>query len=316
MKVQHRNVFPVSHLFLTGIAVIIAVSVPAMMQGADESYLSKATEIGRDSCLECHEDHGVKGQMGLHGLAAKGVSCESCHGPGSIHMETEDPAKILVPSNNPGLMDSSCLQCHAGVIKGWKGDKIQSAGMHCTDCHAVHQPPVKGTLVKPVMELCSSCHSDVNAKMHLPSHHPMKSGRMDCTSCHDMTGKVLFEKDRKNEMCLSCHAQYRGPFVFEHAPVAEDCMICHDPHGSVANNLLKQNEPFICLSCHQMHFHTQLEGYIGDFESPIIPGRGGTSNAHSLKEGMLTKCTQCHAPVHGSDLPSQGISSMGKSLTR
>ena len=35
-----------------------------------------------------------------------------------------------------------------------------------------------------------------------------------------------------NDTCYDCHAEFRGPYLWEHAPVPEDCSNCHDPHGS------------------------------------------------------------------------------------
>jgi predicted CXXCH cytochrome family protein len=96
--------------------------------------------------------------------------------------------------------------------------------------------------------------------------------------------------------------------MFEHDPVNEDCAICHNPHGSTSDNLLVQAEPFVCMSCHPLHFHTSLEGYEGEFTVPLHPERSGVSTSEGFKPGMLTKCTQCHTEVHGSDLPAQSIS--------
>jgi predicted CXXCH cytochrome family protein len=107
-----------------------------------------------------------------------------------------------------------------------------------------------------------------------------------------------------------------GPFIYEHPPVTEDCMICHTPHGSVANSLLKQGEPALCLNCHSMHFHAGIVGVDGEFDTPQAPERGGFSTPDAWKRVMLTKCTQCHSEIHGSDLPSQSISGQGRSLTR
>ncbi len=308
-----RTVLPVSVMCL-----VLALALPTLVLGDGEPpFFTQATEIGNDSCLECHDGYSGHQKAGLHGMASGGkANCESCHGPGSMHAESSDPAQILHPDRNATLVQMNCVACHPNMLKGWKGHKIEAAGMNCNDCHSLHQPAIKGTLKAEEKELCTSCHIDVKGKIHLPSHHPVHNGRMECSSCHDMTGKTLFAKERVNEMCLECHAQYRGPFIFEHAPVAEDCTICHDPHGTVANNLLKQNEPFLCLSCHQMHFHTQLPGYVGDFTSPVNTDRSGHSKIDSMKSAFLTKCTQCHKPVHGSDLPSQSISGQGKSLTR
>jgi predicted CXXCH cytochrome family protein len=128
--------------------------------------------------------------------------------------------------------------------------------------------------------------------------------------------------ETSRDLCLSCHAQYSGPFIFEHSPVEEGCGLCHDPHGTVANNLLQQNEPFICLQCHQPHFHAGLMAIDDDYSAPPgtvedfdgYDGLSGTSHANSFRRVMMTKCTQCHPAIHGTDLPSQSIPGQGRAL--
>ena len=162
---------------------------------------------------------------------------------------------------------------------------------------------------------------------------------MGCSDCHNphggtgSTSGMLAAEGRPNELCLSCHTRYQGPFVFEHDPVVEDCGICHDPHGTVANNLLRQNEPFLCLQCHEAHFHaTRLSndagtyGYPGAVRTPEAEPLRGTAEDpgpptvtvkdHGWQRAFLTKCTTCHQYVHGSDLPSQSQPGRGKMFTR
>ena len=141
---------------------------------------------------------------------------------------------------------------------------------------------------------------------------------MGCVDCHNPHGgNVRLASDGSaRELCFGCHADKEGPFIYEHAPVNEDCMICHQPHGSVADNLLKQTEPALCLSCHSMHFHAAVEGVEGAFTVPLDPSRNGTSTADGWKVGMLTKCTQCHTVIHGTDHPSQALSTGGNALTQ
>jgi DmsE family decaheme c-type cytochrome len=144
---------------------------------------------------------------------------------------------------------------------------------------------------------------------------------------------MLKTDERVNDLCLECHTRYQGPFVFEHAPVSESCLECHEPHGTVANNLLKQNEPFLCLQCHEAHFHANREAKVGlvtefkpgktitgtmdAYEDPMTPHHiQGRSSHHDWPQGMLTKCTTCHQSVHGSDLPSQTGAGHGAALTR
>lgn len=279
--------------------------------------------VGDKTCSGCHGEAAAALDDSLHSGYFKENNenrCETCHGAGSEHAGSADPAKIAGYDENDeegnDIFDKNCTTCHITVLHGVKGEHVESRGLNCGSCHRIHQPAGLGTLVKDEKRLCEGCHTGVRAKSMLPSHHPISEGKMECTSCHDMRGGTGIDMDRPNDICLDCHAQYRGPFVYEHSPVAESCSICHSPHGSVANNLLKQNEPFLCLQCHQMHFHTQKPGEDGTFTPPNHPDRSVISDTTATKRGMLTRCTNCHQSVHGSDLPSQEISNQGRALTR
>ena len=58
----------------------------------------------------------------------------------------------------------------------------------------------------------------------------------------------MMVRDNVNDTCYTCHMEKRGPFVRTHQPVQEDCSICHNPHGTIAPNLLKARQPFLCRS--------------------------------------------------------------------
>jgi DmsE family decaheme c-type cytochrome len=141
---------------------------------------------------------------------------------------------------------------------------------------------------------------------------------MSCSSCHTPHGSSIgLVKSQENlaELYLSCHTQYQGPFIFEHDSVMEGCDTCHVPHGSVANNLLAQNEPFLCLQCHEFHFHAALLSPDG----PIDVGGTEYENPfgdQSMNVAFTTKCSQCHSQVHGTDLPSQTVSGGGHGMVR
>jgi len=57
-------------------------------------------------------------------------------------------------------------------------------------------------------------------------------------------------KNSINETCYTCHAERRGPFLWSHQPVQEDCTTCHTPHGSNNPALLKARTPWLCQQCH------------------------------------------------------------------
>ena len=288
---------------------------PSLTYSADKGF------VGDETCAGCHDEVVNGFSKSFHAVYfRKGdqFRCEQCHGSGVKHAENEDPSMIFGPTENKFKLEKQCLTCHSNVLHGVKEKHVIEYGVGCTDCHKVHQPGFKGNLRKQEEKLCVSCHAKEKAQFRLPSHHPVvKEKKMACTDCHKFDGSEDYnEPERVNSMCLGCHAQYRGPFVFEHAPVAENCTICHNPHGSIADNLLKKNEPFICLQCHQLHFHASLPGYEGVSAEPNHPSRVVVSDRQSFKRAFTTKCTQCHTRIHGTDLPSEGLSGQGKALTR
>ncbi len=183
-------------------------------------------------------------------------------------------------------------------------------------------------------DTCMNCHGNVRAEFSYPSHHPVREGHMTCVSCHDPHGSSIgrIKSDtRPEDLCTTCHAEQEGPFIFEHDPVAEGCDTCHNPHGAVADNLLVQSEPFLCLQCHEMHFHAGLEGdeelevHINRYDPVNSPSDGITFpggmvpnpfGEEGYKRSFTTKCSQCHTKVHGTDLPSQTLPGYGDALMR
>ncbi|MFP4226588.1 MAG: GSU2203 family decaheme c-type cytochrome [Desulfobacterales bacterium] len=284
-----------------------------------------ASHIGSDACFGCHSE--LEGPFGktVHGRIADfevvnaSMGCESCHRPGSLHAESGgDPSQIISFKDiSKGQASAICLECHtSGKHMDWHGSGHDINEVCCVDCHQMMSPKEK-QLVKQQPDLCYDCHKRIRSKTLYPSHHPIREGKMACSDCHRPHGgftKNLKTKERKNDLCLDCHAAKQGPFIFEHAPVVEDCTICHEPHGAVANNLLLKNEPFLCLQCHQFHFHP---GKIGDEgASTDVYDRPVSSCNEGMTIAYTTKCTQCHSRIHGSDLPSQSVPGQGGALTR
>lgn len=306
-----------SHLLILFVVVFSFTSV---------SLYSNTGFVGDKACLECHDGimknysknvHARLADFELKGLAKQG--CESCHGPGAAHAEEGDVSKIFgFKKVSADKASAACLSCHKSLkASDWNLSDHAVDEVACTTCHSVH----KGKdLKKSDPYLCMSCHKDIKTKSYFPSHHPMREGKMKCSSCHQHHGslvKNLQTNERLNDLCLKCHADKRGPFVFEHAPVQEDCLTCHNPHGTVANNLLKQNEPFLCMQCHESHLHS---GRIGPEHARTLPSTQHTSQNPFGKEGwrraFLTKCTQCHFKIHGTDNPSQTVTGGGKGMIR
>lgn len=319
MRICQRPPVPAVGVFLI---VLLAGMIGIYSASARANQIpAGAVPVGDATCLDCHDDLAADYAVTVHGsLGAKaGIQCESCHGPGSAHVEETDPAMIINPAKQSQFDDSpTCLGCHNNdTFDDWEFSHHNSADVNCSACHQVHAQSETWTS-DYVREMCFECHNNVRASMFMPSRHPIREDKVSCLDCHNVHGGsvALMQENTGRELCFSCHPEKEGPFVYEHAPANEDCMLCHTPHGSVADNLLIANEPTLCLNCHAMHFHATIEGWDGDFGTPQAPERAGTSTPDGWKRGMLTKCTQCHTAVHGTDLPSQAVSTSGTALTR
>lgn len=272
--------------------------------GKQSRPLVEATYVGAKVCLTCHSTQAEafgKTLMGRIGKTQKGkFDCENCHGPGSAHVKAgggrgvggiisfrpEDQARTAEENNGV------CLACHErGDRTNWHGSTHETRGLMCTNCHTVMKEVSRKNQLKTAFEpeTCFQCHKDRRAQMFRSSHMPLREGKIVCSDCHNPHGsntEALLKKDSINDTCYTCHAEKRGPFLFEHAPVRENCDNCHEPHGTVNENSLKLSRPRLCFECHQFG-HSPNAGISSSFT-------------------MGRSCQNCHTAVHGSNSPAGG----------
>jgi DmsE family decaheme c-type cytochrome len=263
----------------------------------EKAAVKPAGYVGQETCATCHADVAAKFATNPHSRLAlehsgKGMTCESCHGPGRAHVEGGgDVTKIFrFEKATPQQVDEKCLSCHGGVHPNFLRSPHAKAGVSCISCHSIHAAKTDvNLLVAPQPKLCFQCHTDVKGSFNMPFHHPVPEGVVKCSDCHDVHG--TFGKDNlkstadQNRICTKCHTDVRGPFVYEHAPVkGEGCLGCHTPHGSQNARLL--NMPSIDTLCNQCHSRVANHTVIG-------MGAGSDS---------AEPCTTCHTYIHGSNL--------------
>ena len=264
--------------------------------------------VGDDeTCITCHENQSLKGTP--HGRerdartpAAK-QGCESCHGPGQAHVDAEDNKGHIRAFNRKTVArDTSamCLSCHTkGNHVLWEGSAHDARNMSCASCHSVHAgKSVQGQLTHATQDaLCITCHKPQVLKTRRQAHMPVREGAMSCSSCHNPHGttnvKLLKTGNWINESCASCHAEKRGPFLYEHAAGRESCVSCHDPHGSNHDRMLVARPPMLCQRCH-----------IGSRHPSTI--YDGTQLANASNRMLGRSCVNCHSTVHGSNHPAAG----------
>lgn len=272
-----------------------------------------AEPVGEASCVACHTLESKNFAHTLHDLGLRAAAnaspgaptCETCHGAGSAHAQQPTQKGLIIGftqgSGTPvEVQTSTCLGCHAGGPRNhWAGSVHQRFDLSCSDCHnPMGRFSAEGLLARQsVSETCATCHRDIRAQFERRSHMPLPEGQMSCADCHNPHGSLaapLLKTDTLNETCYQCHAEKRGPFLFEHAPVRDSCVNCHTPHGSNQASLLVAPIPFLCQQCHSHVRHPN------DLLTGQSLGTGSQPDERLLARG----CISCHAQVHGSNHPS------------
>ena len=251
-------------------------NAPAQEEGKKAEKDNDKGYAGVEICQTCHPkvyEQLAKTAMGTLFLkhprtAAEKLGCETCHGQGAEHVASGGKSfKGMIrftkcTQNTAHERSEVCIKCHQKRERlFWSGSIHAEKGLTCTDCHAAHTGPgatKRYQLAKlTVSDTCKTCHKEQVAAEWKFSHHPQREGKMSCASCHNPHGTAspkLVKAINTRELCFNCHAQYRGPFLFQHPPVMEDCFNCHQPHGSAYPALLKAPVVRLCRECH-ISFH-------------------------------------------------------------
>jgi DmsE family decaheme c-type cytochrome len=288
--------------YLRWLGVCVTAVTLALLPNAASAQKAGAGYAGDAACMDCHKDlfapmaKTAMGQAMAHprtGHEAKG--CESCHGPAKAHAESggEDKKGMILfgRKSTTSVKDRNalCLSCHEKTARTmWIGSTHEARNVACTDCHTE-----KGSLKKTtVLATCGNCHKDKQAAVAKYSHMPLGEGKMECTGCHAPHGspnEKLLIGSSVNETCFSCHAEKRGPFMWEHAPVTESCANCHNSHGSNRQRMLVNALPRLCQNCHF---------------TPHGAPSGRPSDQASVRFNYNKGCVNCHSLIHGSNHPA------------
>jgi len=221
---------------------------PPMIAGAEF--------VGSQDCADCHSDlaeHFVTATHSMlqpRGENARSIGCESCHGAGSLHVESGGERGTII---NPRRSSETCFQCHVDK----RGEfalpyshpltggplELGSRQVSCADCHEPHAGPA------------------ISAGGTSP-------------------GSL-------NETCIGCHPAQRGPHVFEHEALREGCTVCHRPHGSPNDKLLTERNATLCLKCHFQEQVAADEILIGgrDHSSLLTRGACWSAGCHEAVHG-------------------------------
>lgn len=184
---------------------------------------------GSEACAGCHDEVVGLKKTGYH----KGLSCETCHGPSSVHAEDPEKVRPFVPRAR-----SNCLLCHDYQPSRPTGFPQVVADSHnptkqCIACHRPHDP-------KPpeVPKGCEACHAKIQHVLGVSRH-----ASLGCTICHEtpkqhnlLPREYPPRKLQSREFCGKCHGQ--------DSQGAQDI-----PKVNMANH----GQKYLCWECHYPH---------------------------------------------------------------
>ena len=189
----------------------------------------------RPSCLECHatyfeviseeQPHLSNGYGRDHFVL--GISCERCHGPGSLH--------ALNPKGDAETRNASIV--HPGRINRYRQLDL------CSQCHSVARPLKAPFSYRPgeplgaykiVENLQQQNRIGVHSNNQLARLSRSKCFRvsqtMTCASCHNPHQLERGQLALFSQRCLQCHeVQSCGMMEQLGHRIKENCIDCHMP---------------------------------------------------------------------------------------
>ncbi len=160
------------------------------------------TDGGTEQCLICHGGEKMTIMADTpHGNLENPHSpyskqgCESCHGPGSVHVSRSGGGAgrpVLLSFEDPDTIpeqNTACMACHAdtlGELEGfaWTGSLHDEAEMSCQDCHNSHSKE-RPMWDKDLQQAnCAGCH-----RRQIEGHPRFENAgilydELSCSTCH------------------------------------------------------------------------------------------------------------------------------------
>lgn len=171
-------------------------------------------------CFSCHSTGAAAGGKIELGKLMPGVTCETCHGPGSEHIAM---SKAGAPNNtekifNPGklapddLTQEFCASCHRGVEDLFAMPK---------------QGGLNNVRFQPYRIFNSKCYSD--------------DRRISCVACHNVHEPMKTDPAFYDAKCAACHSK-QEPQAKLCKVSTNNCVSCHMPKTDLEGSHHKFND--------------------------------------------------------------------------
>jgi hypothetical protein len=225
-------------------------NLPPGFEHGSNTRFGRAIEL---ECISCHNDYPKFDDKSFnrYEVIKSGITCERCHGPGSLHVaekqkgnlvdiKNEIDYTIVNPSKLPWqLQIDVCQRCHLqgnAVLKKGKSFFDFRPGTSLSRIMDVYMPVYEGGDDKFIMASHAERlqKSQCFIKSNTMNNENAEGLKMTCITCHNphisvkVTGKDVF-----NSACQKCHQDANSKHCTATAAEVEreknDCVKCHMP---------------------------------------------------------------------------------------
>lgn len=245
----------------------------------DPTHWTGIAQNWNTTCAECHstnlqKNYDLQSDTYHTTFSEIDVSCEACHGPGSLHVRLANQRSLFwdrrhgyglakLKSPDPTAQIEACAKCHS----------------RRTEVHPDFRPgQPMGDFYDPSLIREGLYHADGQILDEVYVYGSFLQSRMHregvrCTDCHDPHSLDL--KFEGNALCAQCHvpARYDTPAHHHHAmgTAAAACVECHMPETTYMvidprrdhsirvprpDLTVSMGTPNVCNRCHVLPYET------------------------------------------------------------